>query len=370
MEVIKGKKGFSYRETVWLENGKRISRTFARKTDAKNWKAKTETEKRFNSTGFRSFKPKKLVEVAKEWIEYVGSLKKSRTIDIYHSAMKANINPHFADKYIGDIKAADLQGFVLFLKRKEAAPASINKMFSILRGIMEYAVVHEYIPESPIKKTFYQKVTQTKLDYYQEYEIRALLDQNKDEEIYPILFLAVHTGMRLSEILGLCWDCIDFQGSKITISRTLVKTRLQESTKNNKVRYFPMSPRLREMFLELRIKRTESNFVFLSNKGIPYNSDHFRERHFHKACEKAIIRKLRFHDLRHTFASHHMMKGGDLYELSKLLGHSDVTMTQRYAHLSEDHLVKASAIVDFGVGFTNGLSPNYPLKIVDADFPK
>jgi len=270
--------------------------------------------------------------------------------------VKSNMTAFFGRMLAHQIRLGTLDEYIRFLRSKGNSSATINKEMSVLRMVFKFAVEHEHLPENPMKKSFHQRVINKKLDYFSEIEVRSLLDQNKSSEIYPILFIAIHTGMRLSEILGLCWDRVDFVSNRIEITRTLVRSQLQETTKTGKARYFPMNAKLRDMFFQLRQSQAQSNLVFTDLNGNGYNSDHFRQRYFSKVCIRARVRQLRFHDLRHTFASHFMMKGGDLFELSKLLGHSDVKMTQVYAHLSPQHLERASEIVDFGIGFSEDIS--------------
>ena len=96
--------------------------------------------------------------------------------------------------------------------------------------------------------------------------------------------------------------------------------------------------------------RNQSNprFVFTDFDGQPYNPDHFSQRHFLKAQKRAgIARKISFHVLRHTYASLYMMNGGNVYDLQKILGHTKVDMTMKYAHLSPQHLRKAVETVRF-----------------------
>ena len=87
------------------------------------------------------------------------------------------------------------------------------------------------------------------------------------------------------------------------------------------------------------------------NNGSPIEMQHLY-RDFAKFQKKSgNLKQIRFHDLRHTFASHFMMNGGNLYDLQKVLGHSEYEMTQIYAHLSPEHLAKATQIVSFGREF-------------------
>ena len=140
--------------------------------------------------------------------------------------------------------------------------------------------------------------------------------------------------MRRGEILKLKWADVDFKNRIITI---------QES-KSGKKRMLPMDDTLWEA-LSLLPTRFQRGYVFPS----PVREEQPRfdfTRPFRNAVEKADIRNFRFHDLRHTFASHLVMSGVDLMTVKELLDHASVTMTMRYSHLAPDHRMRAIKTLD------------------------
>jgi site-specific recombinase XerC len=96
-------------------------------------------------------------------------------------------------------------------------------------------------------------------------------------------------------------------------------------------------------------EKTKGELVFMSN-GSSLDPDNFYKRNFQKDIEASGVERIRFHDLRHTFASHYMMSGGNLYDLQKILGHADIKTTERYAHLSLDYLAGRKNLVSFSEG--------------------
>jgi len=149
----------------------------------------------------------------------------------------------------------------------------------------------------------------------------------------PIVTVALNTGMRKGEILNLKWNDLDFRNRLIYILQT----------KNKKVRKIPMNNIVFRTLLRVR-KNPKSPYVFCKKKdGSPYRD--IRDG-FKNALKRAGIRHLRFHDLRHTFASHLVMAGVDLKSVQELLGHRTFDMTLRYSHLSPDHKRKAVEIFD------------------------
>jgi site-specific recombinase XerD len=107
------------------------------------------------------------------------------------------------------------------------------------------------------------------------------------------------------------------------------------------------------------MKAQKSEFVFTEEDGQPLDVNHIY-RHFQVAQKRAgITNTIRFHDTRHTFASNFMMNGGNLYDLQKLLGHTSIKMTERYAHLAPNHLEKTVGIVCFGETENAGVNPEF-----------
>ena len=148
------------------------------------------------------------------------------------------------------------------------------------------------------------------------------MDESPDH-LKAILITALNTGMRKGEILGLKWKDINFRQRVIVLL----------DTKNNERREVPINKLLFEVLLPLR-KNPDSPYVFSKKNGKPYSNV---RTSFETTKEKAGIEDFRFHDLRHTFASHLVMAGVGLRTVQELLGHKSYEMTLRYTHLSPDH---------------------------------
>jgi integrase len=144
-----------------------------------------------------------------------------------------------------------------------------------------------------------------------------------------IVLIAVATGMRASEIFGLLW-------SDVLYSEGLLAVRAK--LKGGKMRYVPMTPELASELRRFPVVISEDR-IFPPKQGATSGRQRL-EGSFEDLLERAGIRDFRFHDLRHTFASWYMMNGGDLYELAKILGHSNIKMTERYAKLGRQHIAR------------------------------
>ncbi len=157
-------------------------------------------------------------------------------------------------------------------------------------------------------------------------EAAATLPHGAHRYLRPIVIVALNTGMRKGEILRLRWRDIDWTERTITILLT----------KTNEVRTVPMNEAVRQALGAL--KSTEGEYVFSRDGVTPLGEI---RKSFAAALQKAKIQEFRFHDLRHTFASHLVMRGCDLRTVQQLLGHKQIAMTMRYSHLSKAHLADA-----------------------------
>ena len=144
-----------------------------------------------------------------------------------------------------------------------------------------------------------------------------------------IVLTALTTGMRISEIFGLKWNDLRYKEELIAVSSKL---------KGGEFRYVPMPPELAAEFRKYPAVLSEER-IFPPEPGTKRERQRM-DRSFETILKQAEIEGFRFHDLRHTFASWYMMNGGDLYELAKILGHSNIKMTERYAKLGKSHIAK------------------------------
>jgi len=182
-------------------------------------------------------------------------------------------------------------------------------------------------------KSLILKKNNKRLRFLSEEEIERLLPECA-EHLRQIAVCAINSGMRKNEILTLKWK---------QIKNGLVYL---DKTKNGESRQVPINDDLAELFKEIRREQgLTSKHVFT------YYGRRIKriDRAFNAALDRADIQDFKFHDLRHTSASHFIMRGGSLKELQEILGHKDIKMTMRYAHLSQEQKKKA-------VNLLNGLT--------------
>jgi integrase len=234
---------------------------------------------------------------------------------------------------------------------RDLSPSTAIRHFNVMHHMMEKASTiwskETGLDRNPADQVEVKRPDDARDRYLSEDEIRALKialdermyrkgtkDLNKTNlRLRLIVLIAVATGMRSGEIFRLCWSDVMYGEGLLAVRGKL---------KGGKMRYVPMSP-------ELAVEIRRYPAVLREDRILPpepgAKSGRQRvEGSFEDLLTRAKIRDFRFHDLRHTFASWYMMKGGDLYELAKILGHSNIKMTERYAKLGRQHIARTSNI--------------------------
>lgn len=350
MEIRKRKDGSTAYRAKFYNGNMPITKTFDRKTDAKAWIAEMRRRKQQGELYVNEAIEVRTFESAFEnWFKTNISTKSIKTQSDYRSAGRKYLIPMFGDILLKDFKAEHgdqlLRKLVIIEK---TAPRTTNKIMSIMKQVFSFCEERKWLKDNPLR--FFKKLKQDqgRIDFLESEEIDLLLNANEDQEFFSLIVLALNTGMRIGELCGLKWDRVNFSTGQIEVSRSLSRSLVQERTKTSLIRQIPMNAEVRTILKELHLKSNFNQFVFTRKNGLPYTADHFSQRYFAPALNRANVRNVPFHILRHTYASHFMMNGGSLYDLQKLLGHTSIVMTQRYAHLAPHHLQKAASVVQFG----------------------
>lgn len=235
----------------------------------------------------------------------------------------------FGTSKIGSIGPVQIQRFYNNAVAQSSA-ATANKKLTLLKSVFNKAKVWGFFygdnPCLQVKKL--REVTK-RVRYLSLDEIKRLLE-NAHPRLYPVLVCALLTGMRKGEIQRLSWENIDWERGIIHIRKA----------KSGRAREIPIVARLREVLAGLPGEKNGPTFAL---------PEIMIRRYFARALKGAAIVDFRFHDLRHTFASHYLMRTQDLPALQSLLGHSTPILTLRYAHLSRPHIQSGMALFEAGV---------------------
>ncbi len=286
--------------------------------------------KKVKSVLFEDF----LVEFLKNYVYLENRRPKNR------EGLIRKIAKSFQGKYLQEIDTRMIRNY-LAKKLEESKPATVNRHLTILRCFFNRAIDWKVLdgenPTHGIKKL-------------PEDNERCRWLTNKEQAFLlshchgitrVIVVAALQTGLRWNEIINLKYaqspksNYVDFDNNVVVVHSTLSKTR--------KPRYIPLSYYLR-CELEALKKTALSEYIFANpSTGKPFNNI---RKSFMRAVKLAGLQGLKFHDLRHVFATNLVHKGVDLYVVQKLLGHCSPKMTQRYAHIRPDHFKTAIEEID------------------------
>ena len=281
-----------------------------------------------------------LNEIKYDYIEYVRDVKKKRSWKRDEELLRP-LSELFGNKLLTDISTKNLEEFKQ-IRLKKVSPATVNRSLSVLRHLYNLAKRwNRFFGDNPVSIVgMLQEQSQIERILTPVEEQKLL--RESISTLRPVLLMALNTGMRRGEILSLLWSDIDFDVNMITIDQT--------NTKSKKQRRVPVNTILRTILIELKLKSRGSEYVFIDNDGNQIKS--IRSA-FVTATKRAGLEGLRFHDLRHTAATRMVESGANIVAISKILGHSDIKTTMRYAH-PEDSLKEALELLGkFGQNTTN-----------------
>jgi integrase len=288
---------------------------------------------------------------------YLKTACRESTAERYDECFRIHILPRFGGLPLPEVTRDKVKEFVADLVEKRLARATVRIITASLCTVFSHAIEDQIVTANPAVKLtrFYKQahVLHEKIEPLAEHEVPLFLEaaKNRDAkrrrgnpEYYPLFLCAIHTGLRAGELAGLQWGDIDWNGKFMMVRRSIGKNGQVYPTKTNKVRRGDMSDDLLAEFGAFRRRRlaealqTGSNeiseWIFGSSNGSPLDMHNVERREFEKCLQAAKLRKIRFHDLRHTIASILLQQGASLAYIKDLLGHSSIKVTvDIYGHL-------------------------------------
>lgn len=343
IEARKTPKGkTTYRVRIRTKGHPPVSKTFSQRTRAKKWASKTELEieegRYFKTIEAQKHTFGQLVDryiqdvlpdkpkIAKEQIRQLLWWKK-----------------HLGKLLLSDITPAKLVEIRDRLKKEtikrgkketHRSAGTCNRYYAALSSAFSVAVRQwGWLEENPLRNVQRFREPRGMCRFLTENERTLLLDAcraSKNSALFPVVTLALLTGMRRGEIMNLTWDRVDLKKGRIAL----------EDTKNGERRVIPLVGEALKAFKKhAKVRRVDTNLVFPSredpNKAIDLRSV------WKTALKKAEIENFRFHDLRHSAASEMVMAGISEITVAEILGHKSLQMTKRYSHLRDAHKAEA-----------------------------
>lgn len=293
-------------------------------------------------------------EFALEHLEHEArnDLRETTRVDYLYLANRFII-PEFGGRALASVTSAEIAIFLTHLKAHHSA-SKVNQVRAVMSRIFESALNHGYIPFNPVRRT--KKVRRQHDDrtlvqpHWNLDECRRALEAARDTPFDLFISLAIYTGMRPGEMLGLMWTDVDLEGRLLTVQRTLVERRSSAATGGAKGGPVVNEPKTRNSRRSLELVDdlvrafhfhrdfqqgqrqrageawSQTGFVFTTRHGEPFWPSNFAAR-FRRFLADNGLRHIRAHDVRHSFAVNALELGVDLGAVSRALGHAGLQVT-------------------------------------------
>ncbi len=293
-----------------------------------------------------------------EWLEfYQKEHIKARTYSRYQGLITMHIVPTLGERNILELGRREIQEFLTQQKKdgnmrngEKLSATSTNMMLSVLNLAFEYACDMEYIEENPCARVRRTKAETKKIEAFTVEEQRAIereIVSSDDRRLHGIL-LCLYTGLRIGELLGLTWNDINLDRGVIKITKTVYREKDESGTWQLCVdtpktkasdRVIPLPEYITNM-LRQDYKNAKTPYIVENKKGERMSIRSYQYI-FEKLTERAGVRKLNFHALRHTFATRAIECGMDIKTVADIMGHQNASITlNRYAHCMLDHKIE------------------------------
>jgi integrase len=340
----------SYRARVRIKGHPVLSQSFASKTLAMKWKRDTESAVEQGKYEYAKLGSKNtLAELIDRYIDKVLPSKPKNA---------RNVRQHLLwwKEELGHCLLSDIKPSMIAQKRDELlsgttckdklrSSTTVVRYLASLSHAFSIAVKDwEWISENPVMKISKPKISNSRTRFLNDDEKERLIQACQESEskgLYPIVILALSTGMRRGEIMNLTWSDVDLARGSI----------LLQTTKNGERRYIPLLGMALNLLRSKNANQATDYLVFPAphsqSKPIDIRSA------WETALKKADIANFRFQDLRHTAASYLAMNQASLLDIGTLLGHKTVQMTKRYAHLSNEHIYSTADALNKAIFNTN-----------------
>lgn len=292
---------------------------------------------------------------------YVRTNCSMRTLDAIESIAKHHLIPALGHVQLKQLQPSMIQAYYSQALEKPLSARSVHYHHRILKQSLKYAVRQGYLGRNPCELVYPPSPKGKPMRTLTQSEVMDLLIAASANSHYPIIYTAVSTGLRQAELLGLRWRDIDTSSHYISVNRSLYKRRgicefIEPKTSHSR-RRVAMTAKLAEFLAEYKLERqrlyyqvgkamTLDDLVFANHEGNPVDPG-VLSHVFGKIAKRAGLENVRFHDLRHTFASLMLQRGAKPKVISEALGHASVAFTMDvYSHIIEGMQSEAMALLD------------------------
>lgn len=338
------------------KEGKRKQKWISLDMEVKNNKRKAEQAlnkliAEYEKTKIIVSDKQKFTAFMEEWLKTIKNNIKSTTYDGYCINFNKHIKPFFdrLNVNLDELTPMHIQEYYNAMLDEGLSASTIHKHHANIHKALDYAMKMNIIPYNPVDRVIIPKKKRFVGNFYNEDQLKKVLEIFKGNEIESCIFLTVHYGFRRSEVLGLKWDAVDFQNNTISVRHTALSktggTLYDDTTKTkSSLRTLPLTKGVKTYLIKLKAHQdkmrelfgdcyNDNDYICKFDDGKLFRPDYISHK-FKTAISKSDLPMVRFHDLRHSAASFLIKSGCNLKEIQEWLGHSDIATTGNiYSHL-------------------------------------
>jgi integrase len=299
-------------------------------------------------------------KVANDWLEY----KKPNIRNSTWRKYEGYLNNHFDDLLrlkVNRINTARVEKFITKKQLHGMNLSTLRKIIVTFNQIMNYAVRHQYISYNPVRDAERPRDNgmeeKPAIRILPPSEVKSFLDAENNQKYKTLFMLAITSGARQGELLGLKWKDVDWRNNQIHIQRTFNEGAWYRPKSKASKRKIDLGPEMMSALRKWKLacRPSDLDLVFPNEAGNPINHSNMLWRHFFPALRKAGIKRIRFHDLRHTYASLLIEQGENVKYIQIQMGHSSPTVTLNvYSHLMKPVNQDAPVRLENAIFETNG----------------
>lgn len=354
----KGKNGTKWAIRFIDQDGGRHYKTIGtRRVDAE--KALATVMHQNNVGEYRDVPEVTLKDFAAKWLKSHASNVRPKTFDCYRQHVENRILPYFGSRRLRQINTEDVEQFKASLSKEDISPSTVGKHLLTLKMILKTAVAWGYLNRNPAEFVKKPRHVKKEVDFLTPIELGQLISAT-DEKHRALIITACYTGMRRGELLGLKWGDVDFAQGRIFVQRTLQSGRFYEPKTASSRRSVSVPQqvidalKVHQARQAVELIENELELVFPNEAGKPMDGQNLYNRIFLPTLKLAELRQVRFHDLRHSYASALISAGENVKWIQKQLGHSSIQVTMDiYGHLLPEVEKDASARLETALVTSN-----------------